>query len=344
MFSDSAGDDLGLRLIDLNNDGYVDVIKGRQSNQVKKAWINNKTALNETSEFVLPEYFVYNQPATVDSGLRIADLNNDGLVDLIQGRGGVKRAWLNNGSGWKEDTLTWAPPIEFLSFVDPVYVDKGAQLVDFNGDGKVDLLQATDLGLVRTAYINTGSGWKNASPWESPTYFTTGDGSDHGTRLVDLNGDGLIDIIQGYDFTAEGETKAAWLNNGSGWVNSTNWIPPDVFTTTSIPDRGVRFVDLNGDGLVDIVFDYKNGSASEREAFINTGNGWSNSTSWLTPEPFTKNGKNIGRRIGDIDGDGFADILVSTVEGSTRVNRTVIRNSTIPYLLKNITNEFGGIT
>ena len=135
----------------------------------------------------------------------------------------------------------------------------------------------------------------------------------------------------------------AWLNNGSGWAISSVWIPPDVFTSSSRIDNGLRLLDLNGDGLSDILQDYKNGSTTEREAFINNGNGWSNSTSWNSPEPFTLNGKNIGRRIGDVNGDGFGDIIIGYNDGSD-IKRTVIRNSTIPYLLKNITNEFGGIT
>ena len=80
-----------------------------------------------------------------------------------------------------------------------------------------------------------------------------------------------------------------------------------------------------------------------KAAWLNTGRGWTNSSSWISPESFTLNGKNIGRRIGDVNGDGFGDIIVGYTDSSD-VKRTVVRNSTMPYLLKNITNEFGGIT
>lgn len=335
LFSD-ATTDFGVRLIDLNNDGYIDIIKGRESTAEKKAWINNRTGWNLSLYFAPPEYFV--DGSGFDKGLRIADLNNDGFADLIQGYGGVRKAWLNNITGWREDSLTWAPSIDFVAS----NVDEGTQLVDFNGDGKTDLLQAKESGAVKKAYLNTGSGWKDvSSQWSSPTYFVKTDGSDYGSRLVDANGDGLIDIVEGYNFGTL--TKNAWLNNGSGWVSSSIWLPPDVFTSSSRIDNGLRLLDLNGDGLTDIFQDYKNGSTTEREAFINNGNGWSNSTSWNSPEPFTKDGKNIGRRIGDVNGDGFGDIIIGYNDGSD-VKRTAVRNSTIPYLLKNITNEYGGIT
>lgn len=339
LFSDSTTD-FGVRLIDLNNDGYIDILKGRTSTSEKKAWLNNRTDWNETSVFAPPEYFV--DGSGFDNGIRIADLNNDGFADLIQGRGGVQKAWLNNGSGWRDESLTWKPPIDLVSLNTPNWVDNGVQLVDFNGDGKVDLLQANERTVAKSAYLNTGSGWKDvSSQWASPTYFIKSDDADQGSRLVDVNGDGLIDIIEGYNFGSD--VKNAWLNNGSGWVSSSAWIPPALFTSSSKADTGIRLIDLNGDGLVDMLQDFKNVSASEREAFINNGNGWTNSSSWQSPEPFTKDGKNIGRRIGDVNGDGFGDIIIGYNDGSD-IKRTLVRNSTIPYLLKNITNEFGGLT
>ena len=69
-------------------------------------------------------------------------------------------------------------------------------------------------------------------------------------------------------------------------------------------------------------------------------NNWSDPAPWTSPEAFTLNGKNIGRRIADVSGDGFGDIVVSYNDG-TDVKSVIVRNSTLPYLLKNITTEFG---
>lgn len=337
IFSDNVPTDFGVRVADLNNDGFVDLVEGRDS--TFKAYINNRTDWNQTSDFVLPGAFI---SGGFDQGLRIADLNNDGFQDLIRGYTDIKKAWINNGTGWVEQTLIWAQPALSASFVISDQ-DQGVQLVDFNGDGKVDLLHYKS-DQPKEAYLNTGNGWVNAlSIWVSPVPFVNSDGSDYGARLVDFNGDGLVDILQGYNFGSD--VRSAWLNNGSGWINATSiWNPPVVFTSTSRTDNGVRFVDLNGDGLTDMWLDYKNGSETQREAFINNGNGWTNSTSWQSPEPFTFSGLNKGARIGDVNGDGLGDVIIGFFDGTNTYKRTLIRNSTTPYLLKNITNEFGGLT
>ncbi|MBI3035442.1 hypothetical protein HYY71_03895 [Candidatus Woesearchaeota archaeon] len=66
LFSNSAGEDFGVRLIDLNNDGYIDMIQGRGATSEKKAWLNNKTGWNESNNFAPPEFFVYNSDPSVD--------------------------------------------------------------------------------------------------------------------------------------------------------------------------------------------------------------------------------------------------------------------------------------
>jgi len=289
----------------------------------------------EVSGNFIPEFFT--DSSLQDKGLRIADLNNDGFADLIQGRDAVRKAWLFNGTNWNLST-TWAPPIDF---VDSLGYDFGTQLADLNGDGRVDLIRSRS-GTAKLAYLNTGKGWIDASSqWIAPSYFVDSVGTDLGARLVDINGDGLVDFIKAYNI-GSGDIKAAWLNNGSGWVNSTAYTPPYIFTSDNIKDTGLRTVDVNGDGLADMLADYKNGSITNEEAWINTGNGWANSSSWASPEPFTLNGRNIGTRIGDVNGDGFGDIIIASVD-PVAVKRVVVRNTTVLYLLKNITNEFGGV-
>jgi RHS repeat-associated protein len=275
-----------------------------------------------------------------DNGVRFVDFNNDGLVDILQGVDGVSKAWINNGNGWTDVSSMWAPPVDFASNVN----DQGVQFVDFNGDGRIDLLQAVnrDGNEVKKAWINNGNGWTDVSlKWQPPIVFVNSS-RDTGARVEDVNGDGLPDIIFAND-----TTKNAWLNTGNNWTDASSvWSPPATFITSNSngSDNGVRFADVNGDGLVDILEDYANGTRTDRGAWINSGHGWIYNIAWQSPEPFTKDGKNIGRRVADVNGDGFADIVVAHTNSSGDFKWTWLRNQNTPFVLKKITNELGGIT
>jgi len=71
------------------------------------------------------------------------------------------------------------------------------------------------------------------------------DGNDTGARLIDLNGDGLPDIVQALQNGTQ--TRKVWLNNGAGWTDYTaSWSAPVDFRNQSYQDNGVRFVDVDG--------------------------------------------------------------------------------------------------
>ncbi|MFC1715686.1 toxin TcdB middle/N-terminal domain-containing protein [Candidatus Poribacteria bacterium] len=343
LFSNDTAVDSGVRLVDLNNDGFVDLVKGRQAVGEKKAWINNKDDNWTLTNGFAPSMYVVDG-SDVDTGVRFVDLNSDGFIDILQAsnNGGVtQKAYLNNGSGWIDTSSTWDTPSNFY-FMNSSK-DTGARILDFNGDGKPDLIRADSNNNVKQAYMNNGSGWTDvSSSWPATEYFVN-DGTNQGTRVVDVNGDGLPDILRASNLGSL--VKSAWLNNGTGWVNATStWQLPVVFTTSSKLDNGARLADLNGDGLPDLLWDYANGTDENKSAWLNNGHGWTENSSWISPEAFTKDGDNIGRRLADVDGDGFVDILVAYGNGSTEFYYTWLKNLTIPYMLKKVTNEYGGLT
>jgi len=326
--SDTA--DYGVRLVDVNNDGFADIVQGKATGSVKKTWLNDKTSgWEETSDWIVPVNIIDSNG--YDQGVRFADVDLDGFTDMIRADTGARSVYINNGSGWDEDAAWSFPSIDI---VDASGRDLGVRLADVNGDGKVDVIKAKT---TKTVYLNNGSGWNEDSSWTVPEDFVDASYNDRGLRLIDLNADGLVDIIKG-----NSGTRTAWLNNGTNWSVSATWTPPVDFRTASKADNGVRFADLNSDGLVDLLEDYFNGSESSKGAWLNTGSGWSADSVWQSNESFTKNGKNKGRRLADVDGDGFVDIVVS--HSSDKANYTWVKNKTLPFMLKSITNEYGGMT
>jgi hypothetical protein len=72
-------------------------------------------------------------------------------------------------------------------------------------------------------------------------------------RFVDLNGDGLVDMVWQAYWNGPWAPQGAWLNNGNGWTSAPQYIPPAAITNEA-RDAGVRFEDINGDGVLDIVW------------------------------------------------------------------------------------------
>jgi hypothetical protein len=80
----------------------------------------------------------------------LADVNGDGLPDIIQAGSQGSGVWLNNGSGWTKSAL-YSIPFGGLDS------SKGARVVDVNGDGLADVVISSPN--TNTAYLNNGKGW-----------------------------------------------------------------------------------------------------------------------------------------------------------------------------------------
>src|SRR3989344_5693429 len=189
-----------------------------------------------------------------------------------------------------------------------------------------------------------------------------------GTRLADVNGDGLIDI-----FRAEASDSPAYdktyilINNGSGWDLSTDWSNSypgcngtsgyGCFVGVNDEDMGTRLADVNGDGLIDIF----RAEASDSPAYdktyilINNGSGWDLSTDWSNSYPGCNgtsgygcfvgvNDEDMGTRLADVNGDGLIDIFRAEASDSPAYDKTGIflNNGWASYLLNKVDISLGG--
>jgi len=188
-------------------------------------------------------------------------------------------------------------------------------LADFNGDGKPDLFVAKGSSGSDAVFTNASSGGVITFSAETDL---AGLGPDHqGAAVGDLDGDGKPDIVV---TNGVGDTSVSvYRNTSSGGVIS--FAARQRFSAVNGP-YAVAIGDLDGDGKPDLVIAnnggsqlsiYKNISTPGNIAFaarvdINTGT-----------NPY-------GIAIGDMDGDGKADLVVTT-EGTSSALSVLLNTS-----------------
>jgi RHS repeat-associated protein len=318
-FVNGDGLDNGVRLYDINGDFRPDIVIASPDN--KQVFLNNGTGwvLDPTYTAaiagLIENVFV---PANVLDPDAACDANCDMLI---------------------------ADPIPF-SFIDTSHDSRGVYPTDVNGDGLVDfvwsyenttLLQnfQTDAGVInrtplqlRAVYLNTGSGFvRDDTRSESLTQSVLDpfviDTEIQGYDLLDVNGDGLPDIVR----TLQGKPAVVLLNNGHGWELDSAFSDSlaangQILSYTSdFKSLGLTAADLDGDGLVD----YIRADAGTRVAFRNTGTGWVSDTT-LTGlidqadlRLVDSSNATSGDLFADVDGDGLADLLLARSDSALSI-------------------------
>ena len=164
------------------------------------------------------------------------DVNGDGRTDLFLA-GGDKpirvEGYVSAGGGSYGSWKAW----ELNSYEE----DYTFHFADVNGDGYDDLIAFHWRTQQYFLYRSDGKGAFEESPWRSGTFpRTTGY-----SVWVDLNGDGLADCAGVEPGVSGGaDTVSSWLNDGRGGL---------VRSGELRVSRLLRILDVNGDGLPDLV-------------------------------------------------------------------------------------------
>lgn len=356
-FVNSDGHDFGVRFADINGDGYPDLLMRNNNSATAFAWINNGNGSQQGSVWSSNNNFGPPVNITVDGidrGVRIAELNGDGKADLIYSLAWganmdnyYKRAWISSTSGWVEQ-FTYVPPVIMWDRVDQ-HFETRSLIMDLNGDGLSDYLDLPDPFHDHSVYdkarLNSGFAWDISSDHHLlPPYFSYSSGDFQlktTTQLVDINGDGLLDYV---------EDGIAKINTARKWEEDLRYmefdVPPSTVTyddDTYYTKRGIRYVDLNGDGLTDAVYSQEGETA---KAWLNTGSGWSvNIPEYAPPTALvTPVGRDLGVRFLDINGDGLTDMVQGKKNSDgTETRRAWINQAKVP-LLESITDGNGAVT
>ncbi len=215
------------------------------------------------------------------SASRTADLNGDGLSDIVTNVGSCAIIWNNNGgSSWTPDTLPGAGVSRcevdldgdgdldlvgsakwyendgsglFTTHAEPQLVAGTVRAGDMTGDGVVDLVISGS-----TVLVNDGAG----------SFTTVANGTGQSLfGLADLDADGDQDVL-GIRQWGGAILLDGHFNDGSGSLSTLN-----LFTGPTGMPRTILVKDINGDGYPDAVWALSNGYTHQTYYNLNIGNG-----------------------------------------------------------------------
>lgn len=252
------------------------------------------------------------QRHTIDStsqgadGVKLGDLNGDGLPDIVTGweEGNEVRVYLNPGVA-KARTI-W-PRVT----VGQVGAPEDAFFADLNGDGRLDVVSCTE-GKTRTVFWHRFNGTPDellkAEKWSTHAFPATHKFQMwmHGDAL-DLDGEHGIDLL----LASKGQ------DGSIGWLQAPQ-DPNDLAGWTYHPLRPAGWImslilqDMNGDGLLDVVFSDRKGPRTGVFWLENPGpDATRNHVPWKEHAIGALNREVMFADLADLNGDGLLYVAVA---------------------------------
>lgn len=221
-----------------------------------------------------------------NEGCAVGDINKDGQPDITA------------GEFWYEGPdFVQRPLRKVLPFGADYMENNGEHLLDVNGDGWLDVVSGAFMLAKLTWYENPGPSGQWDKRWKVHTLVDTEQVKNENTRMRDLDGDGVGEII--IDSWDENNPLLAW--------KVTPGTPPQVTKIvigaagSGISNgHGMGFGDVNGDGLEDVIF--KNGWY-ERPAKDAMTKPWKHHADWSWDHAGSP------MLVVDLDADGRNDVI-----------------------------------
>lgn len=283
---------------DINNDGWLDLYIGTYQ-AADRLYLNNGAVNNGDVTFtdITFDAGIFNSEETISA--HMADVNGDGLLDIyVANYLAENRLYKNNGN------LTFTD-ITNLSGTNDNSYSMACAFFDYDNDGDQDLYLVHDFEVPNILYQNDGQGnFTNVAEAAGVDFAGHGMGID----VADINHDGWLDF-----HVTDLDENVLFLNDGQGAFT-------DISESAGIGDIGMgwgtMFLDVDNDGWQDIyVINDSKFSPEPNVLYRNNGN--LNFQEIMENTPICSEEGGVGGACGDIDNDGFMDIIIANTFGNS---------------------------
>jgi len=330
---------------DVNGDGYSDVIVGAYgySSNTGRAYIfHGGSSMNNGADVTITGEATNNNFGWSVSSA--GDINGDGYSDVVVGAWGylinIGRAYIYFGGSSMNNTADVTVTGEGTSNSFGYTVSTCG---DVNGDGYSEVI----VGAYGNSSNNGRAYLYDYYPNGEITYDINMTGGAAGnyfggsvSTAGDVNGDGYSDVIVGaYGYSSN--TGRAYIYFGGSSMNNV----ADVTMTGEAIDNSFGYTvssagDVNGDGYSDVIVGAAGYSLSIGRAYIYFGGSSMNNGADVTMTGATA-GIYFGNSVssaGDVNGDGYADVIVGALGYSLSIGRAYV------YFGGSSMNNFADVT
>lgn len=307
-----------IAIADINADGKLDIVSisaGANASTVTVLINNSVPGIISPASFTRHSFNTAPNPQKV----AVADLDNDGQLDLVTANGGNNLSVLRKAND--PNAILFENHLE-LNSTTPGTAET-VTIADMDLDGKQDLIEYNLSNNVYTISVLRNLSTPaalNAGTFALPVSYGSGVISDSDIVVGDLDNDGRPEIVANY---GSANTLSVLKNlSVPGNFTATSFGVKVDFGTGTNPWCGKTMADLNGDRFPDLVS--TNRESATVSLFQNRGqNNIINTASFFPKVDLVTGQRPTGVVAADLDGDGMTDIAALSRDSRTA---TIYRN------------------